>query len=197
MNLDRDTLSIVWDYLGFETQLLFRQVDSRMADKEITVDTVYTCKGELAPWSPHRSQFYRQVEDIHRYCEHKEIREAARLYSRVVLPTRGLSCGQFRGHRIANIPNNAYLCRFIECRPNDPFYTVIHEVLCDRVTNPPDKIGFGKHENTPYANLPREYLEWLSDACINVVDQSAARCELQKRGTRPDTLRFKRKRFGV
>ena len=182
MQIDGDALSIVWDYLDFESQLIFRQIEPRVVSKTIRVDTDCTCHGEVIKRSPYRTQFCQRVEDVHRYCEHREIRAAARLYANNNDATRrAFTSGKYAGRRIENVVNNTYLQKFLETRPNDVLYTAIHEILCDRMESPPATITFGKHRGVPYAELPREYLRWLTDANVNVVDNAAARTELQKR----------------
>ena len=182
MNLDRDSLCVVWEYLDFESQLMFRQIDPRAASKTIRVDTDYTCKGEAVTLSPQRTQLYQKVEDVHKYCDHRTIRAAARLYSSNNDMTRRVfTCGKYRGHCIEDIDNNAYLQAFIESRPHDILYSAIHELLCDRMESPPTVITFGKHNGVPYTQLPGKYLEWLSGSGTNVVDRAAARAALKKR----------------
>ena len=181
--LDRDSIGVIWRYLDWETQLLFRQVEPRVGHETVEVDTDRNCRGEIAKWCHSRSSALSQVvEDLHRYCGHFEVREAARKYSNSLdMNYQTMREGRYRGQPVVTITDNAYMQAFLENRPFDPMYSTIHEVLCDRIMHPPSIIAFGKYKGQQFPQVPSSYLEWVVKSKCNVVDIAASRNELRNR----------------
>lgn len=188
MNIDNDSLSIVWGYSDWESQLFLRLVEPRVAGKWIDLGQATTnCRGETfrkynCRWGG-GVPAYKKVEDLHCFCNHRQIRDAARLYSGAEIEdyrTVVMDCGKYKLYRLPDIDNNAFLQKYMEVQPSSDKYSSVHELLCARIQDPPDVLRFGKHRNKRYTDLPDDYLAWCT-AKVNIVDATAANRERKRR----------------
>jgi hypothetical protein len=179
MNIDCDSLTIVWNYLEWEDQLVFRQCEDRLLHERILITDDYTCQKNIIDKSRkhwHQDDLSKQVEDVHYYCHHKEIREAARVYndrSFIDYSTVKLRFGRYKGTLLSQMSNFAYLQALIHHQRENHQYSEIHEYLCSRIETQPECISFGVHKGRRYDQLPIEYRNWLISNNISNVDNAA------------------------
>ena len=179
MNIDRDSLTIVWEYLEWEDQLMLRQCEDRLLQERIQITDDYTCQKNIIDKSHkhwHQDDLYKQVEDVHYLCQHKEIREAARVYSgcsRIGNRSVKLRVGKYKGTLLSQMSNFAYLQALIHHQRENHQYSEIHEYLCSRIKTQPDCISFGVYKGQRYDQLPFEYRHWLLSNNISNVDNAA------------------------
>ena len=177
--IDRDSLRIVWGYLTWEDQLVIRQCDERLLHEHIQISETKTCRGnDINITQKHwvQNELSKQVEDVHNYCTHKDIREAARIYSQrtcIDYNTVKLRTGKYKGRKLNRITNFSYLESLLRHQRNHKLYTEIHEYLCSRFETQPECISFGTYKGQRYDQLPTVYRNWLLSINLSHVDSAA------------------------
>ena len=127
---------------------------------------LHTCQKNIIDKSHkhwHQYDLYKQVEDVHYLCHHKEIREAARVYScrsRIGNRSVKLRVGKYKGTLLNQMSNFAYLQALIHHQRENHQYSEIHEYLCSKIETQPECISFGVYKGQRYDQLPFEYRHW-------------------------------------